>query len=101
MEYKKIVFSGRENAEKDAIVDSTIIKAPKSTKNKEKKRDPEDHFTKKGNTWHFEYKAYIGVDGKTGLVNTVKVTFANVHDVTVVTRLLTSEERSHKITDKK
>lgn len=31
------------------IVDSTLIAAPLSTKNKEKKRDPETHSTKKGN----------------------------------------------------
>lgn len=34
------------------IVDATIIDAPSSTKNEEKKRDPEMHSTKKGNQWH-------------------------------------------------
>ena len=29
---------------------------------KEKKRDPYAHLVKKGNTWHFGYKAHIGVD---------------------------------------
>ena len=38
---------------KGTIVDSTIIEAPSSVKNKEKKRDPDAHQTKKGNTWHF------------------------------------------------
>ena len=33
---------------KGTIVDSTIIAAPPSTKNKEKKRDPEAHQVKKG-----------------------------------------------------
>ena len=33
------------------IVDATIINAPSSTKNAEKKRDPEMHQTKKGNAW--------------------------------------------------
>ena len=47
---------------KGTIVDSTIIAAPSSTKNREKKRDPDAHQTKKGNTWHFGYKAHIGVD---------------------------------------
>lgn len=42
---------------KGSIVDSTIISAPSSTKNKEKKRDPDAHQTKKGNTWHFGYTA--------------------------------------------
>jgi len=36
--------------EKGTIVDSTIIAAPSSPKNREKKRDPEAHQTKKGNT---------------------------------------------------
>jgi IS5 family transposase len=33
------------------IVDATIIHAPSSTKNKEGKRDPEMHQTKKGNQY--------------------------------------------------
>ena len=40
---------------KGTIVDSTIISAPSSTKNKEKKRDPDAHQVKKGNTWYFGY----------------------------------------------
>ena len=56
---------------KGTIVDSTIISAPSSTKNKEKKRDPDAHQVKKGNTWHFGYKAHIGVDKDSGLVHTV------------------------------
>ena len=35
---------------KGTIVDSTILSAPSSTKNKEKKRDPDAHQVKKGNT---------------------------------------------------
>ncbi len=35
------------------IVDATLIAAPSSTKNKEGKRDPEMHQTKKGNQWYF------------------------------------------------
>ena len=77
---------------KGTIVDSTIIAAPTSTKNKEKKRDPQAHSVKKGSTWHFGYKAHVGVDSKTGLVHTVKTTAANVHDVTVTPDLLTGEE---------
>ena len=41
------------------IVDSTFIEAPSSTKNEKKERDPEAHSAKKGNTWHFGYKAHI------------------------------------------
>ena len=53
---------------KGTIVDSTIISAPSSTKNQKKKRDPDAHQVKKGNTWHFGYKAHIGVDRDSGLV---------------------------------
>lgn len=77
---------------KGSIVDSTLISAPSSTKNREKKRDPEAHQVKKGNAWHFGYKAHVGVDKDSGLVHTVKATSANVHDVTMVPELLTGEE---------
>ena len=46
---------------KGTIVDSTLIAAPSSTKNKEKQRDPEAHSVKKGNQWYFGYKEHIGV----------------------------------------
>ena len=79
---------------KGTIVDSTIIAAPSSTKNREKRRDPEAHQTKKGNTWYFGYKAHIGVDKQSGLVHHIEVTAANTHDVTVTSKLLTGEEES-------
>ena len=79
---------------KGTIVDSTIISAPSSTKNKERKRDPEAHQTKKGNTWYFGYKAHIGVDRDSGLVHTVKATSANVHDVSMTPELLHGEEET-------
>ena len=47
---------------------------------------------KKGNEWHFGYKAHIGVDKDSGLIHTLKVTAANVHDVTMTSKLLTGEE---------
>ena len=46
-------------------MDATIISAPSSTKNKDKKRDPDMHQTRKGNEWYFGMKAHIGVDRKT------------------------------------
>ena len=79
---------------KGTIVDSTIISAPSSTKNKEKERDPDARQVKKGNTWHFGYKAHIGVDKDSGLVHTVEATPANVHDVAEVPKLLTGEEET-------
>lgn len=79
---------------KGTIVDSTLISAPSSTKNTEKKRDPQAHSTKKGKNYYFGYKAHIGVDKDTGLVHTVKATAANVHDVTMMAELLTGEEEA-------
>lgn len=77
---------------KGTIVDSTLIEAPSSTKNREKQRDPDAHQSKKGNQWHFGYKAHIGVDKDSGLVQKVKVTAANVSDVATLPELLTGEE---------
>ena len=79
---------------KGTIVDSTLICAPSSTKNQEKQRDPDAHSTKKGKNWYFGYKTHVGVDRETGLVHHMKVTSANVHDVTVVAELLTGEEET-------
>ena len=79
---------------KGTIVDSTIIEAPTSTKNKEKKRDPDAHQVKKGNTWHFGYKAHVGVDRDSGLAHTVKATAANVSDVSETANLLHGEEET-------
>lgn len=79
---------------KGTIVDSTLISAPSSIKNTEKKRDPQAHSTKKGKNYYFGYKAHIGVDKDTGLVHTVKATAANVHDVTMMAELLTGEEET-------
>ncbi|MEB0048927.1 transposase, partial [Pseudomonas sp. Dout3] len=69
-----------------------IIHAPSSTKNKDGKRDPEMHQTKKGNQYFFGMKAHIGVDAESGLVNSVVGTAANVADVTQVDKLLHGEE---------
>lgn len=44
------------------IVDATIIATPSSTKNEGNTRDPKMHQIKKGNAWHFDMKAHIGVD---------------------------------------
>jgi IS5 family transposase len=44
------------------MVDATIIHAPPSTKNQNKKRDPEMHQTKKGNQWYFGMKVDVGAD---------------------------------------
>lgn len=74
------------------IVDATLIAAAPSTKNKEKKRDPDMHQTKKGNQWHFGMKAHIGVDSKTRVIHAVAATAANVHNATCLPDLLHGEE---------
>jgi IS5 family transposase len=74
------------------IVDATIISAPSSTKNADKKRDPEMHQTAKGKNWFFGMKLHIGVDSRTGLAHSAVVTAANVHDKHPLPELLHGEE---------
>jgi len=74
------------------IADATLIHAPSSTKNKDGKRDPEMHQTKKGNQYYFGAKAHIGADEESGLVHTVVVTAANAAEFTQVDQLLHGEE---------
>ena len=69
------------------------VRAPSSTKNADKTRDPDMHQTKKGNQWHFGMKLHIGVDSRTGLVHSAAVTAANVHDKHLIENLLHGEER--------
>ena len=75
------------------LVDATLIAAPPSTKNKEKKRDPEMHQTKKGNQWYFGMKAHLGADRDSKLVHTIVVTAANVADITKTAELLHGQEK--------
>ena len=73
-------------------VDATLIAAPTSTKNKDKKRDPEMRSSKKGNEWYFGMKAHIGVDAESGLVHTVRGTSGNISDIAEANNLLHGEE---------
>ena len=74
------------------IVDATLITAPASTKNQEQNRDPEMHQSKKGNQWYFGMKVHIGADSRSGLVHSVSVTAANVHDSQELPNLLHGQE---------
>ena len=65
---------------------------PSSTKNAEKKRDPEMHQTKKGNEWKSGMKCHIGVDAGSGLVHTITVTAANAHDITQAATLIREDD---------
>ena len=76
------------------IVDATIINAPSSTKNEARKRDPEMKSTQKGNQWYFGMKAHVGTESKRGLVHSIIVTNAGVHDSQVMDDLLHGKERS-------
>jgi len=76
------------------IVDATIINAPSSTKNQERTRDKEMHQTKKGNKWYFGMKAHVGTDMGRGLVHSIVVTDAAVHDSQVMDGLLHGEEKA-------
>jgi IS5 family transposase len=73
-------------------VDATLIAAAPSTKNRERKRDPEMSSTKKGNQWYFGMKCHIGADSDSGLVHTVVGTPAKTPDVKVLDALLHGEE---------
>lgn len=77
-----------------SIVDATIVHAPSSTKNQDKKRDPEMSSTKKGNTWHFGMKAHISVDAQSGLVHTVGVTTGKTHDAKVFNQLIRENDQA-------
>lgn len=74
------------------IVDATIINAPSSTKNKEGKRDPEMHQTKKGRQWYHGMKIHSGVDAGSGYVHTITATAANVHDIDEAAKLIREDD---------
>lgn len=76
------------------IVDATIINSPSSTKNQEKKRDPEMSSTRKNNTFHFGMKAHIGVDSRSGLIHSCEITTANTADNSMWSDLLHGEEKA-------
>lgn len=74
------------------IVDASLIAAPKSTKNRAGKRDPEMHQTKKGNEWYFGMKVHAGVDAGSGYVHTITGTSANIHDVSETANLIREDD---------
>ncbi len=75
------------------IIDATIINASSSTKNKDKKRDPDMHQTKKGNQWYHGMKAHVGVDSNSGVVHSLTTTAANIHDSDKFDDCLHGEEK--------
>jgi IS5 family transposase len=74
-------------------IDATLIAAPTSTKNKDRKRDPEMSSTKKGENYHFGMKAHIGVQSKgKPLVHSFDSSTAKDHDSTKTEELLHGDE---------
>lgn len=76
------------------IVDASIINAPSSTKNKQRRRDPEMRQTKKGNQWYFGMKVHIGADADSRLVHSAEFSAANVHDSRMFDQLLLGDEQA-------
>jgi IS5 family transposase len=74
------------------IVDATIINSPASTKNREQKRDSEMHSTRKSNQYYFGMKAHVGTDTR-GIVHTLEVSHAGVHDSQMIDELVHGEEK--------
>ncbi|AEK57420.1 ISPsy2, transposase [Acidithiobacillus caldus SM-1] len=72
-------------------VDATWSHAPSSTKNRDRKRDPEMSSTKKGNQWYFGMKAHVATDLQ-GIVQAVDFTASKVPDHQKLEALLTGEE---------
>ena len=64
------------------VVDATLIAAPSSTKNEDKK----------GNQWLFGMEAHIGVDADSGLIHTVECARAKVADIARMEKCLHVEE---------
>jgi IS5 family transposase len=74
------------------IVDATILDAPTSTKNEEKKRDPEMSSVKKGNQWYFGERLHIGADAGTGYIHSTEVTAASAGERDVVPLLVREDD---------
>ena len=85
---KALLSARRVTMRQGTMVNATLLAAPSSTKNKEGKRDPEMHQTKNGNQWYFGMQIHAGVDKDSGLIYSVVVTAANVHDLTPAAELL-------------
>ena len=96
---RKIFEDVKERLDKTAlmmhggsIVDATIISAPSSTKNKERKREPEMHQTKKGRQYYHGMKVHVSADAGSGYVHAITGTVANIHDITETEKLLREDD---------
>jgi len=92
-ELRKVFEDKKIICKEGTIVDATIIAAPDSTKNKDRKPNPEMKAVKKGGKTYFGLKAHIGVDKKSGMVHSVAVTPANVSDIEMANAVLHGKEK--------
>jgi len=76
-----------------SMVDATIIQAPSSTKNKDKKRDPDMRSTRKNNQYYFGFKIHIGTDINSNAIHSATVTPANEADVNELPKLLRKDDK--------
>lgn len=81
------------NVSQGSMVDATIIQAPSSTKNKNKKRDPEMRSTRKGSQFHFGMKIHIGTDVNSNAIHSATVTAANEADINELPNLVREEDK--------
>lgn len=89
---EKVIFSSQTSVVTKNNEEFKIIATPSSTMNKEGKRDPEMHQTKKGNQWYHGMKVHSGVDAGSGYVYTITGTAANVHDIEETAKLIREDD---------
>lgn len=77
------------------IMDATLIETSRSTKNKNKERDPEMTSTRKNNQWYFGAKGHIGVQAKgKPIIHSVAFGTAKEHDKKRMRELLHGGENA-------
>lgn len=74
-------------------VDATIMEAPSSTKNKEKKRDEDMKQTRKWNQWYFWMKVHVWTDTRSWIAHTLHTSGANIHDSEYFDKCLHGKEK--------
>lgn len=74
------------------IVDATIVNAPDSRKNAEKKPSPEMHSVKKNNKWFYGMRSHVGVDAVHGFVHSLVVTSANENEGKIMPQLIREDD---------
>lgn len=85
---------------KGTLVDATVIEAAPKKPNQNADgtagksfNDPDANWTKKGGSYHFGYKAHVGVDQESELIRRVVLTPANVHDGEVMGYVISGDEQ--------